>query len=382
MSDSTIIRGSATAVAARAFNRRTLLKSAAVTGIATAAAPLYMRSSWAQSGQVNIFGWAGYFTDDILAAFQEQTGITPNYVPFGTNDEQLNQLRAAGGSGFDIIMPTVDRFPNYVTEDLIEPIDESKIEWDKIGEFARNQGILDGKRWFVPTHWGTEALLFNADEVQLSYGASLGELWKPEYAGRVTVRGHSGLAGVGRWLEAQGELPHPFIEGFSDEDKMRAIWDKILEVAIANKPSIGQFWSSGDEAVAAFATNGCVIGQNWGETAIGMRRSGFNVGYLAPVEGAFAWLEGYCIPKNAPNAENAYVWMNWFLDPANGAAFAETLASNSVAIGAAELASPEARSLFEAAYPEDALSKLWWWPFQDTWYVALRNEYQDRYLAA
>lgn len=33
---------------------------------------------------------------------------------------------------------------------------------------------------------------------------------------------------------------------------MKAIWDEILKVAVANKKSVGQFWSNGNEATAAY----------------------------------------------------------------------------------------------------------------------------------
>lgn len=115
---------------------------------------------------------------------------------------------------------------------------------------------------------------------------------------------------------------------------MKAIWDEILKVAVANKKSVGQFWSNGNEATAAYLVNGCTIGQNWDETAAALIKEGRNIGYLAPVEGAFAWMEGYCVMKKAKNVAQAYAWINWFLQPENGALFASSRASNSVAKGA------------------------------------------------
>ena len=35
-----------------------------------------------------------------------------------------------------------------------------------------------------------------------------------------------------------------------------------------------------------------------------------------------------------------------------------------------------------AAYPGDALEKLWWWPDEPTWYGNLRGEFRDRFLSA
>lgn len=87
------------------FQRRTLLKGAASVAGLSLAAPFVSRKGFAQgsSGSVNVFAWAGYLNDEMLAAFEEATGIKANYTPYGTNDELLNQLRANNGAGFDII---------------------------------------------------------------------------------------------------------------------------------------------------------------------------------------------------------------------------------------------------------------------------------------
>ena len=105
-------------------------------------------------------------------------------------------------------------------------------------------------------------------------------------------------------------------------------------------------------------------------------------GYIAPKEGAFAWMEGYCLLKAAKNVEQAYAWINHFLKPEVGAAFAASQGSNAVAKGAEAHLDADAKAFYQAAYPGDATEKLWWWPVQDSWFVTLRNEYQDRYLAA
>ena len=43
---------------------------------------------------------------------------------------------------------------------------------------------------------------------------------------------------------------------------------------------------------------------------------------------------------------------------------------------------PAVTTFYNAAYPGDALSKLWWWPPQDAWFIKLRSEYADKWKAA
>ena len=374
--------------AARDFTRRTLLTSAAAAGALAAAGPFLVRDARAASGELRIFAWSGYIGPDLLADFEQKTGIKPSLTEYATNDELLNQLRATGGSGFDIIMPTVDRTPNYVDFDLIQPLNESKVNWDgciasAVKGSADMGGVIGGKRYFAPSDWGTEAIAFDRTAAPLTYGqASYGDLWKPEYRGRVTVRGHSSLIGIALWLESQGNLPHPLRQQFKDEATARANFDAILKVAADNKASVGQFWSNENEAQGAFRTNGCVIGQTWDTSAAALAKEGLPIGFVAPKEGAMAWMEGFCIPKGAANIEQAYAFMNWYYTPEAGALYTNHTGINTTAKGAEKFLNEANRQFFAAAYPADALDKLWWWPVQEPWYVSIRNEYQDRFLAA
>ncbi|MBX9465839.1 MAG: extracellular solute-binding protein [Aquamicrobium sp.] len=372
------------------FQRRTLLKGAASVAGLSLAAPFVSRKGFAQgsSGSVNVFAWAGYLNDEMLAAFEEATGIKANYTPYGTNDELLNQLRANNGAGFDIIWPTVDRVPNYVEFELIQPLDEAKIEvakclpsaWENSAKFG---AVIDGKRYQVPTDWGTEALAFDKEQAPLEYGtASYGDIWKEEMAGKATVRGHSSLVGLGLWLEAEGKLPRPLLDAFASPEAQVEIFDVIVAEAIARKGNIVQFWNNENEAQGAFRVNGAAIGQTWDSTGAALAKEGLPIGFIAPKEGALAWMEGVSIPSGAENIDQAYAFINWFLTPEAGAMYSNATSINSTAVGAADLLSDEAKAFFAAAYPGDALDKLWWWPIQESWYVTKRNEYQDRFLSA
>jgi spermidine/putrescine transport system substrate-binding protein len=243
--------------------------------------------------------------------------------------------------------------------------------------------VIDGERYQVPTDWGTEGIAFDRDQAPLEYGsASYGNIWAPEMEGLATVRGHSGLVGLGLWLEAEGRLPMPMRDAFASEENMVAVYDVILEEAISRKANVAQFWTNENEAQGAFRVNGCAIGQTWDSSAAALAKEGLNIGFLAPNEGALTWMEGVCIPTGAENLDQAYAFINWMLTPEAGAMYTNSTSINSTAVGAADLISEDAKNFFAAAYPDDALDRLWWWPIQENWFVEKRNEYQDRFLSA
>jgi len=375
--------------AAEPWSRRRFVKSAAVLAGGALAAPALVRNAFSSSGELNFMGWAGYDFKPAFEAFNKATGITVNFTEQPDQDVMAAQARAGGADGaYDISEPTADRVKNWVEQDFLQPWNEANIKAENVEE-----GIMSGKAAQLarleaglmgsPSVWGTEALLFNKDEVQLEYGkASLADLWSEQYAGRLTVRPHSGLMTIGRWLETEGKLPHPYDESYVDEAKMRANFDVILARAIELKGNVAQWWKDENSAQGAFRQNGCVIGHCWDTTSVALQKSGFPAGYLAPKEGAAAWLQNFVLFKNAKNIPQAEAWVAWVNSPEGSNIWAAAYSANPVAKGAAEAASAEQKAFLQSAYPGDALSKLWWWPEQASWYVALRNEYADKFQAA
>ncbi|MEL0612206.1 extracellular solute-binding protein [Marinomonas arenicola] len=368
------------------LSRRQFIKGASAAG-AVAATPFSINQAIAANKELRIYAWAGYITDAMLADFTAKTGINATFTPYGTNDELMNSLRATDGTGFDIIMPTVDRVPGYVDYDLVQPLDTSRIKWDGCLESAISGsevgGVVKGKRYFAPADWGTEAIAYNTEYAKVDpKNLSYGDLWAPENSGGVTVRGHSALVGIGLWLEKAGKLPYPLLDSYKNEKAMRANFDVILKVAVEHKSSIAQFWSTENEAQGAFRTNGAVIGQTWDSTAFKLKSEGEPVAFGAPKEGALAWMEGFVIPKNANNVDSVYEFINWYYTPEAGAMFVESTGYNSTSKGAEALLPQATKDFFDSSYTKQDLANLWWWPIQEPWYVALRNEYQDRYLSA
>jgi spermidine/putrescine transport system substrate-binding protein len=286
------------------------------------------------------------------------------------------------------VEPTVDRVPAWVDNGVIQPWDETKVKIDNYDQAfvtgaAGDMAKVDGKRYFIPSVWGTEALTFNADENPMKYGtASLADLFDPKFEGKVTVRGHSSLAAMGRVLDSQGKLPKPWIDGYKDEASFRQLWDIALAEAIKHKANIVQFWNGENDAQAAFKTNGCTLGLTWDSTGFNLKSEGLNYGFIAPKEGAFAWLQGYFLMKNAKNVEQSIEFANYVSTAEGSAANASAFKANPTGKGGIDKMDPKVIEFYKSAYPGDALQKLWWWPALTAWSLKLRGEYADKWKAA
>lgn len=376
----------ATARAAKQLTRRTLLKGAAVTGAVAAAGPLYVKNAFATGGELNIICWTGYLPDQFLKDFEKETGIKPNVSPLGSNEELINKMKASKGRGYDLITPTLNRKGQWIDLKLTQPWHLDKIPNIKNVSpgflKASEQWTWGGGQHHLPQIWGTEAMSWRTDKYTTSYGKlSLGDLWLPEMKGKVQGRPHSLMAGIGRYLHAKGDLP-PFTDAYKDEANMRKIWEQITKFAVDHKPWIKAFWNDHNTQKTNFMQNGCVIGQTWDGPAIELMKAGDPVQYMAPKEGAFAWLDGMACPIGAKNIDEAHIFINHVYTAKAGAQMANSSGYNSVVKGVADLLDEKSKKAFQSAYPGDALEKLWWWPDEPTWYAEIRAEYRDKFVAA
>ena len=368
------------------LNRRTFLKGSAAGLGALAAPAIISPKALASSGEVNFLGWAGYpkLAEVVFPAFEKSTGIKVNFTEVPDQDAMFAQAKvAAEAGGVDVSEPTIDRWGGWNVNGLLGPMDEGKLAMSNYlpgladgaaGEMSR----AEGKLYYVPSNWGTEALVAKESDAKLSSPPSLGDLFNQD--NQVVVRPHSTLAAMGRWLDAQGKLPRPWIDGYKDMAAMTQLWDIALAEAIKAKGNVVQWWSGENEANAGFTANGATLGLNWDSTGYNLRKDGYK--YISPAEGAFAWHQGFILMKNAANVDQAHEFMKFVSTPEGASGWATAFSSNPVAKGAADLMDPEVKVYYEGTFNEEALKNLWWWPEQTAEFVSKRSEYADKYRAA
>lgn len=369
------------------ISRRGFIKTTAAGVGALAAPALISSAALAASGELNFTGWAGYpvMKEKVFPAFTKATGIKVNFTELPDQDTMFAQAKVALQSGgIDMIEPTIDRWGGWNSNGLLQAWDPKKLAMDNYlpgiadGNAGKRSHDKDGKLFYVPSNWGTEAIVYNKTSAKLGTPPSLGALFDP--ANQAVLRPHSALAAMGRYLDSQKKLPMPWIEGYTDMAKMVTLWDIALTEAIKHKKNVVQFWSGENEAHAAFTDNGATVGLCWDSTGYNLRNDGF--GYQAPVEGAFAWHQGFVMMKNAVNIDQAHELAKWVSTPDGAAMWATAFSSNPVGKGAGTKMDKDVAAYYAASFNDDQLKALWWWPDQSAEFIAKRGEYADKYKAA
>ena len=368
------------------ISRRTLLQGTAATG-ALVSAPVILKASdaLASSGTVNVFAWGDYVQQNMIDKFEKDTGIKVNLSTYGSNDEAEQKLKAAGGKGFDVIFPSVTNGNNYYPDNLLQPLDETKLNIDKLIPSMVNDsvslgGTYRGKRMLLPFNWGTEAITFDSEALPIADAdISFGSLWTPEAKGKACFRQKSAIMGVGLYLEAIGQLKTDrMLDVYKSEDEGRRVWDACAKFIIEHKDNIAAFWNNATEATNAFKQAGAKIGETWDTTGLLLSRENPAFKYRMPKEGGITWMDSVGMPSGAENVEQGYAFINAMFDPQMAGLLCMNTGYNSAVAGAAEFAGEDYKKQFNEVYNAENLANLWWWQADTPWFAPLRQEYVDK----
>jgi hypothetical protein len=195
-------------------SRREILASALALGAVGAVAPAFVRKAFSSSGELNWFTWEDYAPQPLIDRFTKDTGIKLKVTTYSSNEDCLNKLKASGGKGWDMASPSIAWIAAHVDNGNLGALDEAKLPHlpNIFPSFRKTSAELgaqrDGKWYALPYDWGTEALAYNTDQVKLVYGtASFGDIWNPEYKGKMLCRQRSSMLTTGLWMEREGKLP-------------------------------------------------------------------------------------------------------------------------------------------------------------------------------
>ncbi len=254
-------------------------------------------------GELNVLNWGEYIDPELIALFEEETGVTVNYVEMTSNEEMLIKLRSSD-CVYDMCFPSEYIIEQLIASDMLYPFDKEKIP-NAVNIDPEKIAITDtfdpGNTYSLPYMWGTVGILYNTTMVDEPVD-SWNILWDEAYAGQIwmydSVRDSIGvsLMRLGYDLNTRSETEvaeardalvaqKPLLKGYGT--------DNIRASMINGKAALAVIYS-GD----AF----CCIDEN------------ADLDFAVPKEGSNVWFDNVVIPKTAKNIEAAHAFINFLND--------------------------------------------------------------------
>ena len=261
-------------------------------------------------GQViRALAFEGYTDDALVKDFEEMYGVTVEEVYVYSNEDIFSNLKAGGGSTFDLVTPTSDIWPMLIDQGLVQPLDTTKLKnYQDLTQTMRELPgtSKDGQVYGVPFSWGADVLVYNTD-VFPTPPDSYGVLFDEQYKGKIVGWDNAAtLAITGLFMDYE----KPFT---TEATQLAAVKAKLCE----QNPLIRIYASQISDYQNVFQSGDGVVGVSGGtETATAMKTAGVtNIEWTIPKEGTLAWVDGLFVAKGAKNVELVHLLIDHLIAP-------------------------------------------------------------------
>lgn len=295
-----------------------LLALAAIS-VATLAGTVPVSDARAE-GELNVYNWSDYIGEDTIANFEKEYDVKVRYDTYDGN-ETLEAKLVVGNTGYDIVFPSSSFFARQIKAGIYMPLDRSKLtNWSNLDQWVLKQqaGYDAGNVYAVPYMWGTNGVTYNVDMIKERMPDapvdSLRMIFDPEVVSKFQDCGVS--------LLDSPEDVFPLALAYMGKDPTSQNPDDIVaatEMLMKIRPYIQLFDSQ--QYLNALPNGDRCIAMTWsGDYAVAAARAeeaglDINIAYSVPKEGSNIWFDAMLIPKDAPNPENAHLFLNYMLRP-------------------------------------------------------------------
>lgn len=260
---------------------------------------------------INVYNWGQYISDgsdgypNVIEDFEKAyPNIKVNYMTFDSNESMYTKLEA-GGTSFDVIIPSDYMIDTLIKQDLLEPLDFSNIpNYKYIDKAFKNLDYDPDNRYSVPYTWGCVGIIYNSKYVNEEDAGSWDLLWNKDYAGKILMFDNP------RDAFAIGEALLGYSLNTEDPDELAAVAEKLKE-----QKNLVQSYVM-DQIFDKLERGEAWIGPYYSGDYLLMVEENEDLEFYYPEEGYNLFVDAMCIPKGAQHKKEAELFINYLCDPA------------------------------------------------------------------
>ena len=281
----------------------------------------------AAEGTLNVYNWADYIGDDTIANFEKEFNVEvvyDNYDSVETVDAKL----LAGSSGYDVVSHAGSAIGRLAPAGILQKLDKSRLpNWKHLREDILEQLSMNwdpGNAYVVPFMWGTHGVTYNPELVKAVAPdvpiGSMDMIFRPEHMEKLSKCGVA-------FLDSPTDIIPMALAylGLDPASTDKADYKKVEELLMPIRPYIKTFDNYAYQRMLEKEFCVCVT---WGPdgllAVLGAEEADVDITlefFHPPGKGAANfWVDGWVIPADAKNVENAHLFLNYMMRPEVAAA--------------------------------------------------------------
>lgn len=251
--------------------------------------------------ELNVYNWGDYIDESVLQDFEAEYNIKINYDTFTTNEDMYVKVKA-GGSAYDVLIPSDYMIKRMIDEDMLEQIDFNNVpNFQYIDDKFKNLDYDPDNAYSIPYMWGTVGILYDQTAVSPAPD-SWNVLWDQKYAKQILML-DSERDSIGITLK---------MLGYSLNTKDPVQLEQAKEALIKQKPLVLAYVV--DEVKDKMIAGEAALAVVWSGDAVYCMRENENLDYIIPKEGSNLWFDGLVIPKGSPHKKEAELFINYLCE--------------------------------------------------------------------
>ncbi len=279
------------------------------------------------AGSLNVTNWAEYIGEETIANFAKEYDINVTYDNYDSV-EAIDAKLLAGNSGYDVVSHSGSAIGRLIPGGILRKLDISKLPNFKhmssqvMEQLSKNWD--PGNQYVVPYMWGTHGVTYNQRLLLNTYPdapiGSMDLIFNPKHMKEIAK------CGVAFMDSPTDIIPMALAYmGLDPASTKKSDYKKVETMLKKVRPYIKTF---DNYAYQRMPEREFCLAVTWGPDGL-LAVSGAaeaNTGveldfFLPPGPGAAnLWVDGWVIPADAKNIENAHLFLNYMMRPEVGAA--------------------------------------------------------------
>lgn len=277
--------------------------------------------------EVRLGIWSNYVTPETLASFEQKTGMKVLVSNYSSNEELLAKMQA-GGSGFDVVVPSDYMVSSMIKLNLLKKLDVTQVpSAAQLDARFMHQNFDPKNEYSLPFDWGTTGIAVNRKLYQGEIRGWKDLFTKPDLVGKIAMLDDAREV-IGAAIKMQGHSLNTHDPKDLEEAK------KLL---LASRKRI-KLYSS--EPYMTLVNGEAPVTQSYVGDAIKAKKSG-SVDYILPEEGGTFSIDNLVIPTSSTNGEGALALISFLLEPKTVALTVQSVFISPTSQAALSLLPPE-----------------------------------------
>lgn len=250
-----------------------------------------------------LYTWEGLFPQEVLTDFEDETGIRIISSNFDSNETMFEKVQQSDGKDYDLVIGDDYIIEQIVNNGLAKELDKEKLKnYDNINPLYQSQFYDPENKYTIPHGAGIPLIVYDPEQVDFEI-QGYEDLWNPALEDKIaTIASYRAVEGMVLLTmgKSMNEQDPAVIKEAGEKLKELApnicmIQDTNTQNALLNgEASVGILYTS--QVIAALAENP-------------------DLKVVYPKEGLGFGIMNFFIPKNAPDTEEAYAFLDYILEP-------------------------------------------------------------------